>query len=65
MHRELVQWIADHSGQSHDQSGDGLAIHHPPEEAPSDSNSGERVILINRPQPTSMVTNLMEIVHDV
>ena len=55
MHRELVQWVAEHNDQSHDLSHDQAT---PPENSPD-----ERVIPVKRPPPTTRISNLVEIIH--
>lgn len=69
MHRELEQWVAEHTGQAHDQSRDQPRdqSHDPAPQAASDTTppeSGEQVIQLKRPPPLTRVTNLVAIIHD-
>lgn len=74
MHRELHSWIAEHSGQSHDQSDDPSRdqateardqSHDQDGSPPDDSESDEYAIVIKHPPPSARVTNLVETIHDV
>ena len=57
MHRELNQWIAEHTGQLHDQDPTF------PEVAP-EAEDGEEIISLQRPSPQARINNVVEIVPD-
>ena len=67
MHREMQQWIAEHVSHAHDQ-----ATTHPdasrdqqPHPLPYCPQEGETVLVIDRDQPSTSVTNLVEFIHTV
>ena len=74
MHRELHTWIAEHSGQPHDQSDDPSRAQatqshdqQPHDQGGSprdDGESDEHAIEMKYPLPSSRVTNLVETIHE-
>jgi len=58
MHRELNQWIAEHTGQLHNQDPTS------PEVAP-EVEDGEEIISLRHPSPQARISNVVEIVPDV
>jgi len=57
MHRELSQWIAEHTGQSHDQGA-------MPPESP-EVGDGEEIVCVPRLPPQARISNVVEIIPDL
>ena len=59
MHRELNEWIAEHTGQLHNQDSTS------PAEVAPEVDDGEEIISLRHPSPQARISNVVEIVPEM